>query len=1213
MAAPALRDASREPGGCPAGCHGFYLEPPPGGALTVPQVLDACEMIHRRVPQYRQHIHLYSPAPAGGQHGQRAGPWDYVPGSQLAGSRPPPPGEYARAQICLFAPPAPYAREDNWHLARYRRLPHTGPALWKMLTSGGLPPPATPEAASLEAAYVSRVQARRARFVAAFTAANKCATIPELKLRLAEEGIPCSAGMTMGGMYDALEWAAENGGGRLPGLSNLDAPQTAAVQIGLALLGSRAGGQRPAGAAAPRGLLISAGPGAGKTTTVTNFLAQAAGSFPTARVIVLAFNVEAESILRRRLSRLGVHIIPKAKVMEVENKGIAILTFDKLAYQIRQAKAPRMSIADLLGGAAPAPPAELLKQATSYRDGKEQAAAILQDGGADIWDLVVVDEAQDVTQLEANLVEGLLAVGGGRPALIAAGDPRQEVYSGATWYSARYSAAATAPAGCADTLHVLHNNYRSAPEIVSALNAYSKAAFPTLHHDQVAIRPSRGDKVPPVRIIEVAWQGDVVSTNQAIGATVGGLLAGRPAGESYGLAPVTLEKFRVGEATAAARQAIHEYRPADYTLALVGDCKIPEGDVFLLATARRIKGTEKPLVVVYGADRDYDVTVEKAAMAKLLYVALSRARDELVLVTQKLDRQRVKDLVAPFIAANLAAGGAGVVTAAAPARAIAKALTPVPIVGETLAASGSDQGVASISYGRRTPWKVTAVQLPALPAGGFDLGAGADGGAAQLSQADFVGHLAEAHLAQGLQAAWAAATGRQPEHPALASPHQLQIIVDAQKINHGLYTRVVAGGRQEHILCTSDATRDQLEVLLEDARRGGDRDCAPYFHAMLKYTALCGRPWTVSLGMAGAAQGASLAKGARAAGDALFSVVSAVSSAAVPEPLFWARDAVPMTPCRPGSLAGDPFPSRAVVSYETDALFGAVPVEFKYTAELTEAHERQLYSYMVLRRSARGVLFNGRTGECRILVTGPVPSPAFIAGAADFMCHARALLAYRAARSAALQHLAEYTIAPPPELSGSHGQGMRFTTAIAVDTEQDEQGLLTEIGAVAVSLTDWTILGTYQARAPSMAPVAPAARPRGAKGHIEQLVGLRRAPGLAAGTAAAEAAALRADFLAWCGEMSVVPAVYLHWAGSEKALLGAAACTVDVYSACFVPWLELKAGGGAGDRCRRGGTSLSAAVAQLLPELPFVAHQAFEDALATLAVVLATVNFGGKV
>ncbi len=94
--------------------------------------------------------------------------------------------------------------------------------------------------------------------------------------------------------------------------------------------------------------------------------------------------------------------------------------------------------------------------------------------------------------------------------------------------------------------------------------------------------------------------------------------------------------------------------------------------------------------------------------------------------------------------------------------------------------------------------------------------------------------------------------------------------------------------------------------------------------------------------------------------------------------------------------------------------------------------------------------------------------------------------------------------------------------------------------------------------------------------------------------------------------MTPVPPVYLHWGGSEKALLGEHAKTLDVYMSCFVPWLELKGGGGAGVKRRQGDTGLGCAMQQLVPHLPFVPHQAFEDALATLAVLLATVNFGGK-
>ena len=129
----------------------------------------------------------------------------------------------------------------------------------------------------------------------------------------------------------------------------------------------------------------------------------------------------------------------------------------------------------------------------------------------------------------------------------------------------------------------------------------------------------------------------------------------------------------------------------------------------------------------------------------------------------------------------------------------------------------------------------------------------------------------------------------------------------------------------------------------------------------------------------------------------------------------------------------------------------------------------------------------------------------------------------------------------------------------------------------------------------------------GRRATIEQLVGLARSRNASASDAAAESSELAEEFRDWVEDISTVDPVYLHWGGSERKLIGDKAVAVDVYRSCFVPWLELKS-----SSRRQGSTNLESAMRQLLPHLPYVPHQAFEDALATLAVLVATADFGGK-
>lgn len=1263
---------------CPIGCPGLHLTPLSGKpGFTYTQLLQACTDLASLRPTFRIHargrvleketfelgrFNLRLPVQAGGKircwfdRGGANGLEDATKGPLLV-----------EANVCLFLPVNSITKEDCWQLARFRKLPQTGPTLWKtpfrdLLRVLELPQfPAgadsdySPYLTGPEESFLHQVQGRRKSYLGS----AQVSTVAALKQEMSGLGISCSSGMTRGGMIDALIQAELNGGDQLPGWKDLDLNQSEAVSLGLGIVSNTD--------APLRELLVSAGPGAGKTTTVTNLLAEIVRRVPDARVLVLAFNVEAESILKKRLARLGLRrgsnglsagVIPKPKVLDPMFKGCAVMTFDKMAYQVCAASDTcdsadtmfaMLSLSDGPAPGAGVPKAGVPKAAPgagvpaagpsagTYRDNKERAAVLLQQKpeAYGIWDLIVVDEAQDVTQLEANIVEGLLACpslrGGGGPGLVAAGDPRQEVYPGASWYSTRWNQSVQRnltidKSAAPSRTHVLAHNYRSSPEIVAALNAYSRAAFPTLHHDQIAVRPSTcSAENPSVRILEVGSNGNSGDVNQLIGEVVGGLMAKRPPGESYGLVPVSLEKFKVGAATAAARQTIHEHRPAELTLALTGDAKATMDAVYLLATSRRIKGTEKPLVVVYAIDRDYDILVDNAALAKLVYVALSRARDELVLVTQRLARQRIKLLIEPFITANLENGGQGVVTADPPRRSDSLTLYPVPVTGESLSSGSAGMGVCQLPYGNRRPWSVQTFTLPPLPAIH-----------AKKGDHDFVGQLSEAHVARAIQARWVARApapgSRTTTLPALASPRDLRLVVDPLRINHGLYLDR-SGGRDAsggYVLCTSAEHEKQLTKLINDTSDdGGDGGgsssdaSAPYVHAMLKFTALCGRPWTVSSSLAHPTLAQAVAEGAETAADAILDLVTTLApdpKLLEIEPLFWSRGAYRMAPCRPGGPATLASGSGAapVVAYETDAIVANMPIELKYTNKLSADHERQLFSYMVVTGSPLGILYNARTGETRVLSLDRAMDLHHVA---EFMCRARALLACRAAQSARLQHLASYAIAPPAALGRPLAGAAATTTAVALDLESDENGLSTEIGAIAVSLTDWSILGTFQERVPSAMPITAASPYPGSarsargfsktKAHIEQIVGLRRSAATR-GQAEAESAKMEAAFRQWCSEMSSVAPVYLHWGGSEKNLLGADAATVDVYQACFMPWLELKQGGGAGQKARQGNTNLSSAMQQLLPHLPFVAHQAFEDALAALAILLATVDFGGK-
>ena len=1201
--------------------------------------------------------------------------------------------EYEEIVVCVFQPVSmPLSKEDLMQLARTHKLPFTSPALWAknvaaLCSELGLPVSVTDKnsvaqlmgnytqhSASVlcaqDEASVAKIRLLRGQMEEELSSGVGRVTVAMLQERMAAEGLSRSAGMTRGGMLDALAWERLHPRMQLPGFSDLDEYQREAIDLGVRMLRRACGccaasaeGDAKGDTTVPDELAISAGPGSGKTTTLTNFLAAAMRAVPEARIMVLVFNVEAERVLLERLRRIlrgqragQAQLIPKGQVLRPEMKGCAVLTFDKMAYQIcnHVGQEDIMSMMGLGGGSGAGKSAQLQPSSSggsSFRDGKERAAERLRTSPHTFacFDMIVVDEGQDVTLLEEGIINGLCAARRSpRPALISSGDPRQEVCSGATWFSGVWTRAreateggAAAPAG-GPTIRslVLARNYRSHPHIVEALNAYSRAAFPTLHHDQISARADCDEGARAVTIAQVAPGADHVATNQEVGKHVAEFLSKAPVGAGYAIVPVTLDKFRMGPATAAARQLMHEHRPGELTVALTGDTKIPSGEVDILATARKIKGTERPRAAVYGIDRDYDIMVDNSIMAKLVYVALSRARDELMVVTQTLADQRIKELMGPFVAAvekidkrlGRESGASGAVTAA-PVRGGGRIeCRPVPVTSGSLAKNSAGMGVADIPYADNSrPWTETQPDsaLPPLE----------DMQATRFDH-DFVGRLAEAHLAAGMQRAWSAATGRNPDKPALANPSCIEVepVDDREKV--GLFFRD-DNGELRQVLCVLRGAHRQITALLASVNVESAGFLAPYTHAMLKFSAECGRPWTVSESHAAEDSLRKVGQSATIAGGRLLQVAAdcmGIEPGHVEEPEFWRYGAAPMPACRedpPGCIPDD-RPKTGVdgsVLYETDAVVRngdhpPVVIEFKYVTELQDKHKRQTYAYMALTGASHGVLYNGRTGEtvvlrahmsarCREVVSGmlynectgeivlertrrPVESSSLCR---ELVCRARALIAQRTARAVFLQHLERHALRPPAVMCGC-------TTAIVVDTENTDPvlrgGATTEIGAVAISLTDHSILGTFQRHIGSAVPLPTSEE---CPDPIENVTRLRvKGPWH---TICTQSIALEREFHSWVSSMTSVAPLYVHWAGSERDLVSRSnfpgAPTLDVYRSCFMPWLDHKAAG----RGRKDHTSLGDAMAQLAPMIPFAPHQAFEDALATMAVLLMTVSFVG--
>lgn len=1019
-------------------------------------------------------------------------------------------------------------KEDLYLLARRRKLPHTSPSLWKMSVDEleALVLPATDEElAALEAQAAERLKFGRA-------------TVSELKQKLTNCGLVASAGTTRGGMIDML---LDPSSAAPPTLcAQLDEFQNAAV--------AKSQEMGVAARASPQTLLISAGPGAGKTTTVVHMLKQLVeASF---RVLVLAFNVEAEKVLQGRAKAAGLqhkHLVHNNAIwLSGGVPGVAILTFDKFAYQVN-AEASAAAEADSYFSAAPGGYAPR-QQSYDFRKGKENAAKHLREGEVPPprFDIVIVDEAQDVTGLEAGLVSGVLSRGPDqpRPLLVCAGDPRQEIYTGAVWFSHMWSM----PAAPGVEKTVLRNNYRSHPQIVAALNAFSRNAFPTLHHDQLAAREPEACENESPRVVATT-----AASLQEAGRAAGSLMATKRPDQSYAISPVTIEKYKIAAATAAIRQELHEASPGNIAMALTGSTSIPaakeagrQAAAFLMATSRKIKGTERDQVVVYGADRNF-INVDRPALAKLLYVALSRARENLVIIncTEKgeLANCHAIRLLEPVLRLS---GGA---TAIARTRRGRPRLLPLPVTG-SMSASAPEGG------------RSHCVAPFPLSAGGERIGTHTLAvpkidTALAVHDADFVGCLVEAHVVSALGLR-------------LMEAGNLEYKREESRALHGVSYDSITSRYQ---IRTSAANIESLRAAFPNA------DGTPYHHALLSFSTLCGKVWTVSERFLGPGAQSKLEAGAAAVAATIRDTLE--KSGGGTEISHWNMFRAATVDCRGACTSTTTaVMSSGVPDLETDRCV----IELKHCNETTESHRRQLLNYMALRGRRLGMLYNTKTGRAELFGTKSVAPFRTYAG-----CIAKVVSFVTQARSIGIWLDDSGGRISMPALKDS-------TTLISLDVENDDEGRVTEIGAVAVSLTDWSVLGVFQERARGVLPIPDSCQAK--KTRIEGITNLRAGPEF--GGDAAQS--LARSFQAWMGTHA--GATVLHWGGSERALAGEATC-VDCLSKVFRPWLEYRG------QARIGACTLACAMQQVLPELPFVPHQALEDAAATLAIFAALVDTSG--
>ena len=693
-------------------------------------------------------------------------------------------------------------------------------------------------------------------------------------------------------------------------------------------------------------LVMYAGPGAGKTTTLCHLIKKLCSDRPHARILALAYNRAAEQIMDDRLKTMCVPRIQNSEAADIDVTGIAIMTFDKLGYRVNERDSRETYVDDMYSddeednsNAAPG---------DSYRDSLRIAAASLARSGFARWDVIIVDEGQDILPLHASIINSLCRAPN-NPQLIAAGDPRQELYTGARWFSDLWASTG------ADDKVVLRYNHRSAPEIVNVLNVFSRANFPLLHQDQIATRPAGGSVQSKIINTRPGWHFRLAcrkATAIDVGDAVGLCMSESRPGDCYAVSPLTINKFGNHFATSAARQTMHDRNPNE---PLYSDGKLTPGKYYI-ATSKTVKGTERSKVVLFAADTSYKVVTSHSAMVKLLFVAISRARDALVIVSRNNGQGDAPAALSPLY--RLIGGMVP--------KSISESFRRDCAPHRTQVVSGFNE--------RNGLCESLAIDMPQSNVA-WHSGACIDLGQ-PLGDDDFLCAYSEALVADAL---------------GISMAKKLSIVVVKNRELCGLYRRDGGTFEMKVLAHHADAMQEVADIMLDQKSSN-----APYVHATLKYSLMICRAWTVSDRFA--TRSAPAVAAAKSIADMIRSLFTRMSIKYIVRGAYDVRGRRAANMDVPG-----------IVAYTLDLEIDGCPVGIKYVDELTDKHRRQAAVFATVRNAPRALLINTRRGVAEWILASDHH---------QINRAARALVTMQHAKSMALSKLKKYTMSPTGALRG---------------------------------------------------------------------------------------------------------------------------------------------------------------------------------------------------
>ena len=441
---------------------------------------------------------------------------------------------------------------------------------------------------------------------------------PELQSLLKERGVPHS-GLSKGELVETLHDALRKGKEKEP---RLDQDQRVVLKRGLK----------------ETVLVIRAGPGSGKTTTLAALVQRILNKRPESRVLVLSFTRTAKREMTAKLRKRHVQLLQQKKALSAEKpSGCLVTTFD--LYGFWAVGLPEnTNMMSLDEGVCLRQSAGLLKMVEPSESARQ-------------WDWIVVDEAHDLSDIHGKIVTMLR----GEPArptdddddnddddeeeeeeevvtrdknrsthLVVAGDPCQRVYLGKSWFSGLMKGKTRGK-----DLVVLKYNYRSSPQIVHALNRFRQKnlSSPKGSHTQIAKRKNTGT-VETCRVSSAKRCADEIA--KRIGES--------SPEDVFVVSPVTVNACNE-DLTQLIQQVPSQTQPKSLGLVFSKSCAtaVPLADLncYITSTSRALRGIERSRVVLYGITQSFaDQGISSPLLKRLLYVAMSRAKDHLHVIAE---------------------------------------------------------------------------------------------------------------------------------------------------------------------------------------------------------------------------------------------------------------------------------------------------------------------------------------------------------------------------------------------------------------------------------------------------------------------------------------------------------------------------------------------------------------------------------------------------